>query len=192
MDFVSARPGWTVDCAGAGIEKFGNAPLSGKFQHPALALKGRFQQAKRVRRIGAVEFASSVDKVRKRSVRPPEIRDIARMPAHLRVRSQVRRFSGKGVWVTRQYDDLRFEPELVVGPEQTLQQPTAEEPCPPRDEDSLSPQLLPQALGMRQNVVKIVSERVHSQASVRTRSAGTPRASNCWLSVLSITGGPER
>ena len=35
--------------------------------------------------------------------------------------------------------------------------------------------------GVGQNVVKVVSQRVHSQASVRTGPPGTPRASNCWL-----------
>ena len=115
----------------------------------------------------------------------------------------MRNLSPEGVRMTGQHRRRAHQAELVVGPDETLEQPPAEEAGAAGQEDVLAAQALPEPLGVSQDVVEIGSREgwrselrilvwVHSHASVRMSSGATPRARRSAANDFNITGGPER
>jgi hypothetical protein len=72
------------------------------------------------------------------------------------VARQVRRLLRERLWVSCQHHRLGAQTKPVVCPGEALQQPAAEEARAARDEDALAAQLIPQALGVGQDVIEVV------------------------------------
>src|ERR1019366_4580423 len=89
----------------------------------------------------------------------------------------------------------RLQLQSVIGPQQRLQQPAAEEPGCAGDEDALAAQLIPQTLGARQAIVEIVAEQLgHTvqHKALPSDQRALVRAGIVGLMITSILQKPRR
>jgi hypothetical protein len=73
---------------------------------------------------------------------------------------------GETTRIAGQHDGFGAQAQLVVGPQEALQHPPAEEACAAGHEQPTAAQLMPEALGVLQDVV---------QVPLRQRPGATPR-----------------
>ena len=92
--------------------------------------------------------------------------DIAGVQSHGRVLGNMRRGFGKVTRIARQQRHLGAEAEIVVRSQETFHHPAAEEPGSARHEQPTSVEVLPEALGVLQDVPKVL---------LRQRPGATPK-----------------
>src|ERR1017187_7698081 len=74
---------------------------------------------------------------------------------------QVWRLVRESSGVTGQHSGRGPQVKLIVGPGERLQKPAAEETRTTRDENPLPAKFFPQSLGVLQDVVEVLRQRVH-------------------------------